>query len=487
MSVLRGPNAKWYWVGQRRGAIPTGSAFSFPDFTRHMSYHRFVQIRKILRFADYSKPSNMDPLWKVRPIIDLVRKIIEEGMPNLSKQQSLDERRVPFKGRFPCKRIMTSKPIRIGWTLPAAVDLPTHYMWSVFVEDGILNSKSCGDKPWKMRGEQILTHVRIAHRHGHKDIHCFVDRLYASVPLAVEIMRMGSDFTGVVMANRGVPKEVRLTCKKPSAAEPRGTVNSSHILTESGQLNCWGIMDNGPCYFLDTFNGGSTSSELHKQKDGTLIKYDFPIAQKQYNVGMGGCDQVDQGTANRQGWGCTTMCIRTHRWPIRLGCDGMFDILHGNGFAIEKVVHRERKYDRYDWLLAVADDLLTKDFTVPRTRSSATNETPAKRSISHSVASPTNSEHRNASVHKLLGDVYGGYCAYCQLQKKPSARNRVVKGCSTCKTYLHNGICHQLFHRMLAEDPELLSKVKRRKIVSRFDGRTLQGKAARALQMIGQG
>ena len=37
---------------------------------------------------------------------------------------------------------------------------------------------------------------------------------------------------------------------------------------------------------------------------------------------------------------------------------------------------------------------------------------------------------------------------------------------------------------MLAEDPALLSKVKRSKVVSRFDCRTIQGKAVRVLQMI---
>jgi hypothetical protein len=33
-----------------------------------------------------------------------------------------------------------------------------------------------------------------------------------------------------------------------------------------------------------------------------------------------------------------------------------------------------------------------------------------------------------------------------------------------------------LFYCMLAEDPALLSKVKRRKVGSRFDCRTIQGK-----------
>ena len=37
---------------------------------------------------------------------------------------------------------------------------------------------------------------------------------------------------------------------------------------------------------------------------------------------------------------------------------------------------------------------------------------------------------------------------------------------------------------MLAEDPALLSKVKRSKVVSRFDCRTIQSKAVRVLQMI---
>ena len=41
-----------------------------------------------------------------------------------------------------------------------------------------------------------------------------------------------------------------------------------------------------------------------------------------------------------------------------------------------------------------------------------------------------------------------------------------------------------LFYCMLAEDPALLSKVKRRNVGSRFDCRTIQVKAVRVLQMI---
>ena len=44
-----------------------------------------------------------------------------------------------------------------------------------------------------------------------------------------------------------------------------------------------------------------------------------------------------------------------------------------------------------------------------------------------------------------------------------------------------------LFYCMLAEDPALLSTVKRRKVVSRFYCRTIQGKAVRVLQMIALG
>lgn len=47
MSVLKAPNAKLYWKAQRRGILPEGPAFQFPDLTFYLPYQRFTQIQNL--------------------------------------------------------------------------------------------------------------------------------------------------------------------------------------------------------------------------------------------------------------------------------------------------------------------------------------------------------------------------------------------------------------------------------------------------------
>ena len=210
MSVLKAPNAKLYWKAQRRGILPEGPAFQFPDLTSYLPYQRFTQIRSIMKFSDYSKPSKTDSLWKVRPVIELVRRILMNGMSRLYRNQSVDERRVPFKGRAPQIRRNPSKPIKIGFTMTGAVDIFTHYFWSFHLEDGSVTAANCASLPYKMRGKQIVQHVQdaLSMSKFNTGICLFVDRLYNSVALTKKVTELGCFITGTIDKDRGVPSSV---------------------------------------------------------------------------------------------------------------------------------------------------------------------------------------------------------------------------------------------------------------------------------------
>lgn len=260
-------------------------------------------------------------------------------------------------------------------------------------------------------------------------------------------------------------------------------------VAHDGKTHVWAFMDNSGCYMIDTFLGGKTETKNSKQRDGTLIPIEFPSAKFMYNTFMGGCDQVDQMTANRKGWYAITMNIITKKWTLRLGFDAMGDLIHGNCWTIARFIDPTiKKDDHSKWLLEAANSFLLgthEGISSTRTRSGGLLfETPQKKPR-HSLDSPSNLEHRSVNVSVLLGKPRNGSsCAWCLHQKATgelTGRVRTcVKGCATCKKFLHPGQCHALYHRTLEQSPDLL-KVHTRNVIRETDGRTKFGKAVRVM------
>ena len=408
-------------------------------------------------------------------------------MRRLYRHQSLDERRVPFKGRAPQIRRNPSKPIRIGWTMTAAVDMFTKYLWTFHLEDGSLTAENCKSLPYKMRGQQVVQQVEDALRMSryNKGICLYIDRLYSSVALARKITELGCYMTGTIDKNRGVPSIASISSKKPTTACPRGTIKVAFC----GNMHVWGFMDNSSCHIIDTFLGGKTESRDSKLRDGTMKSFTFPCAKFLFNSFMGGCDQVDQMTANRKGWCTTTMNIITQKWTLRLGFDAMFDLIHGNCWAIARMLD-PRLENHTKWILAAADSFLRGTHAgiqcQRRTRNGVDFPvTPSKRICQvHRLSSPHNPEHMSVKINQTMGRSRGKNCAWCLILKSKGQLNgrvgETVLGCATCREYLHDGKCHIDYHRSLENDPQSVV-VHRRKILSVTDGRTKLGQAVRGM------
>lgn len=115
-----------------------------------------------------------------------------------------------------------------------------------------------------MRGQQIIEHVNVADAKGQKGLHFYIDRLYSNIPLAEEITSRGHFITATLDESRGVPPEVKISSKKPTVANPKGTVKA----VRKGNTVVWCVMDNGKVYFIDTGYGGATYPQESKNHDG---------------------------------------------------------------------------------------------------------------------------------------------------------------------------------------------------------------------------
>lgn len=76
-----------------------------------MRRERFVQIMRFLHFSDNAKPVLNDKMWKLRPLINLLKQRFQ-SLFRPTKQMDYDESMVAYYGRHGCKQFIRGKPIR---------------------------------------------------------------------------------------------------------------------------------------------------------------------------------------------------------------------------------------------------------------------------------------------------------------------------------------------------------------------------------------
>jgi len=79
-----------------------------------MRRDRFIQIMRFLHFADNTQPDTTDKMWKLRPLMKLIK---QNFLDNFRPVQQLDydESMVAYYGRHSCKQFIRGKPIRFGY------------------------------------------------------------------------------------------------------------------------------------------------------------------------------------------------------------------------------------------------------------------------------------------------------------------------------------------------------------------------------------
>lgn len=104
MGVMKIPQARMYWA-KRTSVVPL--------ICENMKRDRFFELRNYLHFVDEnSNVDKQDKLWKVRPLLDTVRKACLE-IPK-SNHLSIDEQMIPFSGKCVARQYVPSKPNPLG-------------------------------------------------------------------------------------------------------------------------------------------------------------------------------------------------------------------------------------------------------------------------------------------------------------------------------------------------------------------------------------
>ena len=109
-----------------------------PELKQVITRDRFWEIRRSLRFYDYSIRTSIDPLFKVRSLLDRIS-TVSRNLYTPSKNLSIDESLVAFKGKFGFKQIMPKKAAHQGLKFFIEAESKTGYMlnWHLFTQSNV--------------------------------------------------------------------------------------------------------------------------------------------------------------------------------------------------------------------------------------------------------------------------------------------------------------------------------------------------------------
>ena len=174
-------------------------------FNHVMSRNRFQMILQFIHFADNtfsdSKDSNSDPLYKIRPIVEyLVDKFKSVYIP--SKNISIDEELLLWKGRLIFKRYIPSKKAQIGIKMFSLCE-DSGYLWNSFIYLGRNSESNPEEKELKRRifksGSVVISLIKELLGCGYS---IYIDNWYTSQSLFEYLYEHDTVAPGTARKNR---------------------------------------------------------------------------------------------------------------------------------------------------------------------------------------------------------------------------------------------------------------------------------------------
>lgn len=266
-----------------------------------MRRNRFIQIQRFLHFADNSKMDVSDKAWKIRPLMDKIKK---RCLDNFVPVQNLDfdESMIRYYGRHGCKQFIRGKPIRFGYK-----------MWSLNSTEGYLvnfdlyqgKNPRGNEKYETLFGKSASPLVLMLEELRHPDLryNIHVDNLFTGFNLFgyLRFLRYGA--VGTIRENR-IPKSCPLLNKKSFSKKKRGEYQ--HVLEKNSGILLVRWLDNSVVTMASTEAGVSPLGSVKRfsQTEKKTILVDRPYCVAKYNQNMGGTDLMDE-------------CISSYRVGIR--------------------------------------------------------------------------------------------------------------------------------------------------------------------------
>lgn len=404
------PAIEHYWS--------TASDMNVAAVSSTMPRARFQEILSNLHANDNKTiPTGCkDKLYKLRPIIDGLNKQFQESYYG-TREVSIDESVIKFKGRSTLKQYNPMKPIKRGYKLWCSCDQKGYTLeFSVYQGKDEELEEEFGDYGL---GERVV--LKLTKRMWGKERIIFFDNYFSSLRLLERLKVEGTLACGTIRATRkGGPTNM--------AADKTLKKGDSDIRFSSSDIGYFKWMDNKVVNFVSNFHGSETGSVLRTSKDGSRQEVKCPTVVCSYNKYMGGVDHADRLRA--------LYCVdrKSMKWWHRLFW-GFFDIALVNAFVIYCNLFEET--DMLSFRRSVAQGLLAQRAPPskrgrPSKPTSPEGAAPSKRRKSD-FSVPKDVRHGNRGIHWIKFVTARGRCEVCssrKIQSRPHSR------CSHCKVFL---------------------------------------------------
>ncbi|XP_070390691.1 piggyBac transposable element-derived protein 3-like [Dermacentor albipictus] len=297
MGILKFPRIRMYWQASTR----------IPAIAESMTAKRFFRIRAALHITDSNAPrdpASQDKFWKVRPVIEAIRSRCLQLEP--LEHNSIDEQMIPFTGRVPAKQFVKGKPN------PEGVKVFLRCSADGLARDlELYQGKGTGVSAQHAHlglGGSVVMRLVEAMPKG-KNLKCFMDNYFTSVPLILQLKEMGILASGTIRANRLL--KCCLKSEKELKKEGRGSMDEK--VSTKGDIAIVRWQDNGVVNMASTQIGIGNVGKVKRWSEATKqhIEIDCPEVIFKYNLYMGGVDKLDFLMS------LYPLTARTRKWPVR--------------------------------------------------------------------------------------------------------------------------------------------------------------------------
>ena len=427
LHTWRYPDRSRYWGSGSYAGL------NVPDVNLVMSYKDWLGIRRNLRFQDYSREDELkgeDRAWKVRPLVDIVKRTLKKINPAPGQYLSLDEAMILYTG-FRCPTVVgaPSKPIKRGIKLYVLVDYSTGIVVDFNVHDGSVKPEQGESFPGGVVGLHVHSLLQTLKGKGYV---VFMDNFYSSVAIARKLLERDIRVVGTLRkpAMTDVEKHILLgnaKSMKPTKSVGKGVYKVAK--TKDGKIFAVGLMDTRAVYFLDSAFG-FVLSEISRRVKGAkdMMKFLAPLCVLIYNKYMGGVDELDR---LRMGFHGFEGIGRAHKWTARF-FDAMVNILMQTAYRIYKwcrdnKLGNEKPMTHAEFNESVIDYFMNNEAWKSEKRSLAGDRRSSSRSSElKSKLSASSLTQGSSTIHHSL--------QYCSEKYEVENRSRKFsKACVVCK------------------------------------------------------
>ena len=249
----------------------------FPDYL-------FVSYDYDINNNNAMPQGNKDKLYKLRPLINSLNNSFIK-LYNVSRQVSIDESVILFKGRSSLKQYNPMKPIKRGYKVWSMADMDG-YLYKFEIYQGKNQEQNTEDAPkYFGLGDKVV--YKMTKNLAEKYHKVYVDNFFTSVPLMEYL------FSHKILCYWTLRTSKKYLPKNLSKdSDLKREEYDYHVSKDDIVAYKWG--NNKIVHAISNFHGTEQSQVNRKNKYGTISQVAYPEAIKHYNTYMGGVDKSDR-------------------------------------------------------------------------------------------------------------------------------------------------------------------------------------------------